>query len=150
MQEAIFFMRISSYIKKLPFFQLDEGVYPQLCPSVLVLFICLNLYFFNPPKILHSYCEGLIDFVRGGDILWRCENIYTKQCNIFICAEKKKNRQTNRETNTHFRIDCLDKPEGGAYIFCSWSGCLLETSENLSPIVHSFHLCGKINRQTNR
>ena len=91
-------MRISSYIKKLPFFQLDEGVYPQLCPSVLVLFICLIYQFFNPPTILHSYCEGLIYFVRGGDILWRCANIYTQQCNIFICAGKK---QKDKQRNTH-------------------------------------------------
>ena len=29
-----------------------------------------------------------------------------------------------------------------------WSGSLLEMSKDWSPIVHSFHLCGKINRQT--
>ena len=39
---------------------------------------------------------------------------------------------------------------GGPNILCSWRGGLLEMSQNLSPIVHSFHLCGKINRQTNR
>ena len=26
----------------------------------------------------------------------------------------------------------------------------MEMSQNLSPAAHSFHLCGKINRQTNR
>ena len=39
---------ISSYIKKLPFFQLDEEVYPQLCPSLSVLFIRL-IYSFSIP-----------------------------------------------------------------------------------------------------
>ena len=80
------------------------------------------------------------------------EYVYPIVQHFHLCG--KKNRQTNRETNTNLRIDCLDMPGRGgrecANIFCSWSGCLLEMSENLSPIVHSFHLCGKINRQTNR
>ena len=109
-------MRISSYIKKLPFFQLGEGVYPQLCQSVLVLFICL-IYRFSIPLRYFTHIVRVIYFVRGGDILWTCANIYTQQWNIFICAEKK-NRQTNRETNTNLRIDFLDKPGGGgALIF---------------------------------
>ena len=78
-----------------------------------------------------------------------CEYLYPIVQHFHLCG-KKKNRQTNRETNTNLRIDCLYKQGGGDNIFCSWSGCLLEMSENLSPIVHSFHLCGKINRQTNR
>ena len=80
-----------------------------------------------------------------------CEYLYPIVQHFHL--SEKKNRQTNRETNTNLRIDCLDKPGGGregANIFCSWSGCLVEMSENLSPIVHSFHLRGKINRQTNR
>ena len=36
---------------------------------------------------------------------------------------------------------------GGPNNFCSWSGYCLEICKDLSPIVH---LCGKINRQTNR
>ena len=38
----------------------------------------------------------------------------------------------------------------GVNILYSWRGCLLEMSEKLSLIVHSFHLGRKINRQTNR
>ena len=88
------------------------------------------------------------------------EGIFCGDVRIFIPNSatfsfvRKKKRQTNRETNTNtiLGIDCLDKPEGreGANIFCSWSGRLLEMSENESPIVYSFHLCEKINRQTNR
>ena len=77
-----------------------------------------------------------------------CEYLYPIVQHFHLCG--KKNRQTNRETNTNLRIDCLDKPGGrGANIFCSSRGCLLEMSENLSSIVHSFHLFGKKHRQTN-
>ena len=77
-----------------------------------------------------------------------CEYLYQIVKHFHLCEKK---RQTNRETNANLRIDCLDKPGGGgANIFCSWSECLSEMSEDLSTIVHSFHLCGKINRQTNR
>ena len=86
------------------------------------------------------------------------EGIFCGDVRIFIRNSKtfsfvrKKKRHTNRETNENLRIDCLDKRGGGggANIFCSWSACLLEMSKDLSTIVHSFHLCGKINRQTNR
>ena len=77
----------------------------------------------------------------------KCEYLYQIVKHFHLCGKK---RQTNRETNANLRIDCLDKPGGGNKIFCSRNACLLEMFEDLSPIVHSFHLCGKINRQTNR
>ena len=123
-----------------------------MCPSALVLFICLIYRFsINPPTILHSYCEGLyilfVEVIFCGDV-----RIFIPNSATFSFVREKKNRQTNRETNANLRIYCLYKPreEGGGNIFCLWSGCLLKMSEILSPIVHSFHLCGKINRQTNR
>ena len=48
------------------------------------------------------------------------EGIFCGDVRIFIpksatvsFVRKKKKRQTNRETNTNLRIDCLDKPGGG-------------------------------------
>ena len=112
--------------------------------SLFVLFIVFQSPY-NTSLILSGtniFCSWRGYFVE------MCEYLYPIVQHFHLCG--KKNRQTNRETNTNLRIDCLYKQGGGANIFCSWSGCLLEMSENLSPIVHSFHLCGKINRQTNR
>ena len=78
-----------------------------------------------------------------------CEYLYPQH---FRLCEKKK--QTDKQRNTHKIENRLSRQagggEGGANIFCWWSGCLLEMSENLSSLVHSFHLCGKINRQTKK
>ena len=156
-------MRISSYIKKLPFFQLGEGVYPQLCQSVLVLFICLIYRFSIPLRYFTHivsilFVEGifcglvrifipnsgtfsfvrkkkkqtdkqrnkhkfenrlsrqagrgaLIFFVRGADVYWRCQKIYPQQWNIFICAEKKK--QTDKQRNKHKFENRFSRQAGG-------------------------------------
>ena len=79
-----------------------------------------------------------------------CEYLYPIVQHFHLCGKKK---QTDKQRNKHKFENRLSRQAGvggGAYIFCSWTRCLLEMSENLSPIVHSFHLCVKINRQTNR
>ena len=53
---------------------------------------------------------------------------------------RKKKKQTDKQRNKHKFKNRLSIQAGGggANIFCLWSGFLLEMSENLSPIVHSF------------
>ena len=90
-------------------------------------------------------------FVEG--IFCGLVRIFIPNSGTFSFVRKKK-RQTNRETNTNLRIDFLDKPGGGGALqaggtnnFSSWRGYCLKICKDLSSIVH---LCGKINRQTNR
>ena len=85
----------------------------------------------------------------SGCLLEMSENLSPTVHSFNLCG--KINRQKNKQTNKPLSFHCVHKPGGGgANIFCSWSGRLLEMSENESPIVYSFHLCEKINRQTNR
>ena len=70
-----------------------------LSPIVPICFSALHLsylQFFNLPTILNSYCEGLIYFVRGGDIFMEmCEYVYPVVQHFHLCGKKI---QTNRET----------------------------------------------------
>ena len=43
------------------------------------------------------------------------EYLYPIVQHFHLCG--KKNRETNRETHTNLRMDCLDKPRRGALIF---------------------------------
>ena len=55
-------------------------------------------------------------FVEG--IFCGLVRIFIPNSGTFSFVREKKNRQTNRETNTNLRIDFLDKPGGGgALIF---------------------------------
>ena len=77
------------------------------------------------------------------------EGIFFGDVRIFIPTTfsfVQKKKQTDKQRNTRK----IENRLWGANIFCWWSGCLLEMSENLSSLVHSFHLCGKINRQTKK
>ena len=75
------------------------------------------------------------------------ELIFCGDVRIFIPNSAKfsfvrEKKQTDKQRNTHKFENRLSRQAGvggGANIFCSCSGCLLEMSENLSPIVHSFH-----------
>ena len=62
----------------------------------------------------------------------------------------RKNKQTaNRQTNKPLSFDCVDKPGGGTDNLCSRSEYCVKICKYLSPIVHDFWLCRKINRETN-
>ena len=141
-------MRISSYIKKLPFFSWMRGFIPNCVHLFYCSLFVLSIVFQSP------YDTSLILWGTNIFCSWRgyfvemCEYLYPIVQHFHLCGKKKTDRQTEKQTQIWESIVYTSR--GGANIFCSWSGCLLEMSENLSPIVHSFHLCGKINRQTNR
>ena len=82
----------------------------------------------------------------SGYCLEICKDLSSIVHDFWLCG--KINRQTNIQTNKPLSFDYVHKP--GEYNFCSWSGYCLEICKDLSPVVHDFWLCGKINRQTNR
>ena len=83
------------------------------------------------------------------------EGIFCGDVRIFIPNSgtfsfvRKKNRQTNRETNTNLRIDCLDKPGGGALIFFVPGADIYWRCQRIYPNSAQFSFVRK-NKQTDK